>query len=99
MCKKDIVKIPMKTRVGTSIHMDDDENTFAQVRQRTIYLCILEASESGRNGGRGVWRRRSSQGKKERTRATVLQRASPGEKNLRDVAARRSKGLTIHRSK
>ena len=99
MCKKDIVRMPTKTRVGTSIHMDDDENTFAQVRQRTIYLCILEASESGRNGGCGVWRRRSSQGKKERTRATVLQRASPGEKNWRGVAARRSKGLTIHRSK
>ena len=64
MCKKDIVKIPMKTRVGTSTHMDDE-----------IYLCILEASESGRNGGRGVWRRKSSQDRTERTMATVLQLA------------------------
>ena len=65
------------------------EYTGTNARQRKKYLYILEASESGRNGGRGEWRSWTSRGKRERTRATVLQLASPGgEKSCKEKGKR-----------
>ena len=69
------MRIIIKTRVDKHAEMDDDKNVFCrgrEARQRKTYLCILEAIESGGNGGRGVWRSWSSQGRIERRRATVL---------------------------
>ena len=95
----DNVKMIMKTRVGTSTQMDNDKNmlcTGTSARQRKIHLYILEASESGRNGGRGEWRSWTSRGRRERTRATVLQLASPGgEKSCKE----KGKGSTRDWSK